>query len=58
MWLPNSTEGDIASFLEAAEKELENASSGLPRLLQGLDEDTKADPEIIGFATVGTTYCI
>jgi hypothetical protein len=36
--LPNSTEGDIASFPEAvsAEKDLENLSSGLLEFLQGL----------------------
>ena len=43
--LPNSTEGDITSSPEAvsADKELENMSSGLLRLLQGLGRDLTAD---------------
>ncbi|KAH9023104.1 hypothetical protein EDB85DRAFT_1992729 [Lactarius pseudohatsudake] len=45
--LPNSTEGDITSSSEAvsAEKELEDMSSGLLRLLQGLGRDLNADSE-------------
>ncbi|KAI9432486.1 hypothetical protein H4582DRAFT_1104110 [Lactarius indigo] len=45
--LPNSTEGDITWSPEAvsAEKELEDMSSGLLRLLQGLGRDLNADSE-------------
>jgi hypothetical protein len=43
--LPNSVEGNIASFPEAvsAEKELENMSTGLLRLLQGLGRNPNPD---------------